>query len=74
MIGSAVRFFQEGGFFMYLILFAMSVGTAIAIERFLFLRNAVLFYRAKTAGMMMAKVAVANSPKAMLTTCCEAFW
>lgn len=42
MIGSVVRFFQEGGFFMYLILLAMSVGVAIAIERFLFLRNAAI--------------------------------
>lgn len=40
MIGSIVRFFQEGGFFMYLILFVVSVGLAIAIERFVFLRNA----------------------------------
>lgn len=42
MIGSVVRFFQEGGFFMYLILFVLSVGVAIAIERFLFLRNAAI--------------------------------
>lgn len=42
MIGSVVRFFQEGGFFMYLILFVLSVGVAIAIERFLFLRKAAI--------------------------------
>jgi biopolymer transport protein ExbB len=40
MMGSIVRFFQEGGFFMYLILLGLSVGGAIAVERFLFLRNA----------------------------------
>jgi biopolymer transport protein ExbB len=40
MIGSAVRFFQEGGFFMYLILLGVTVGSAIAIERFMFLKNA----------------------------------
>lgn len=42
MIGSAIRFFQEGGFFMYLILLVLSVGVAIAIERFIFLRNAAI--------------------------------
>lgn len=40
MIGSVARFFQDGGFFMYVILFVVMVGLAIAIERFVFLRNA----------------------------------
>lgn len=34
------RFFQEGGFFMYLILLVVSVGIAIAIERFIYLSKA----------------------------------
>lgn len=46
MIGSVIRFFQEGGFFMYLILLTMSVGIAIAIERFIYLRNAATRSRA----------------------------
>ena len=40
MIGSAIRFFQEGGLFMYIILFALSAGVAIAVERFIFLNRA----------------------------------
>jgi len=35
-----VRFFQEGGIFMYLILLLLAVGLAIAIERFLYLSAA----------------------------------
>lgn len=37
---SIVRFFQEGGFFMYLILLTFATGVAIAVERYLFLTRA----------------------------------
>lgn len=37
---SIARFFQDGGFFMYLILLVTSVGVAIAVERFIYLRKA----------------------------------
>lgn len=40
MLNSVVRFFQNGGFFMYLILLVVSVGLAIAVERFLYLSRA----------------------------------
>lgn len=39
-LNSLVRFFQDGGFFMYLILLVTSVGLAIAVERFLYLSRA----------------------------------
>ncbi|ALP54155.1 flagellar motor protein MotA [Candidatus Tenderia electrophaga] len=35
-----VRFFQEGGVFMYFILLLFAVGLAIAIERFIYLQSA----------------------------------
>jgi biopolymer transport protein ExbB/TolQ len=35
-----VRFFQEGGVFMYFILMILAIGTAIAIERFIYLSSA----------------------------------
>lgn len=37
---SVARFFQDGGFFMYLILMVVSIGVAIAIERFIYLSKA----------------------------------
>ena len=37
---SVARFFQNGGFFMYLILLVTSIGLAIAIERFIYLSKA----------------------------------
>lgn len=40
MMETIVRFFQEGGLFMYPIGLVMAVGLAIAIERFLFLTRA----------------------------------
>ncbi|MBI3773070.1 MAG: MotA/TolQ/ExbB proton channel family protein [Gammaproteobacteria bacterium] len=39
-LNGLVRFFQNGGFFMYLILLVTSVGLAIAVERFLYLSRA----------------------------------
>ncbi len=39
-ISTIVRFFQEGGTFMYLILMLFAVGLAIAIERFIYLSAA----------------------------------
>lgn len=35
----AIRFIQDGGFFMYPILLIMLIGFGIAIERFLFLNR-----------------------------------
>jgi len=37
---TVVRFFQDGGVFMYLILVLFAVGLAIALERFIFLQSA----------------------------------
>src|SRR4030065_311425 len=34
---SVVRFFLEGGFFMYPIMAVLAVGTAVAIERYIYL-------------------------------------
>jgi len=42
MIGSIVRFFQEGGIFMYFILLGLTVAIAIGVERFIFLKNAAV--------------------------------
>ena len=39
MLNSFVNFMQEGGFFMYPILLVLALGLAIALERFLYLRN-----------------------------------
>jgi biopolymer transport protein ExbB len=40
MFATMLRFFKEGGFFMYPILIVMAVGLAVAIERWLYLRRA----------------------------------
>lgn len=40
MYGTIVRFFQEGGIFMYPIILVFSIGLAIAIERYMFLSSA----------------------------------
>ena len=37
---TVARFFQDGGFFMYLILLTTSIGLAIAVERFIYLNKA----------------------------------
>lgn len=37
---SAIRFFQDGGFFMYPILGVLALGLAISIERYIYLSNA----------------------------------
>ena len=37
MVGTIVRFFQDGGPFMYPILFVFAFGVAIAIERWMYL-------------------------------------
>lgn len=39
-LATMLRFFREGGFFMYPILVVMAVGLAVAIERWLYLRRA----------------------------------
>jgi biopolymer transport protein ExbB len=39
-LATMLRFFKEGGFFMYPILIVMAVGLAVAIERWLYLRRA----------------------------------
>lgn len=40
VLATTLRFFKEGGFFMYPILIVMAVGLAVAIERWLYLRRA----------------------------------
>jgi biopolymer transport protein ExbB len=40
MLATMLRFFKEGGFFMYPILVVMAIGLAVAIERWLYLRRA----------------------------------
>jgi biopolymer transport protein ExbB len=40
MFATMLRFFKEGGFFMYPILIVMAVGLAVALERWLYLRRA----------------------------------
>ena len=37
VLGAIVRFFQQGGLFMYPILIVFGLGMAIAIERWVFL-------------------------------------
>jgi biopolymer transport protein ExbB/TolQ len=39
-LATVLRFFKEGGFFMYPILVVMAVGLAVALERWLYLRRA----------------------------------
>jgi biopolymer transport protein ExbB/TolQ len=39
-LNGLIRFFQNGGFFMYLILLVTSIGIAIAVERFIYLSRA----------------------------------
>lgn len=40
VFNTSIRFFQEGGFFMYPILLVFALGIAISIERYIYLTNA----------------------------------
>jgi biopolymer transport protein ExbB len=45
MLNTLVKFFQEGGFFMYPIALVMALGIAIGIERYIYLHAALLTNR-----------------------------
>ena len=75
-MNSAVRFFQEGGFFLYPLVIIFVVGMAIAIERWLYLtvetaRNRALWDDVAPhlgAGNFKQAVTLANNSQAQIGT------
>ena len=62
-----VRFFQEGGFFMYPIALVMAVGVAVAIERYVYLSRATSTNR-KMWDQLMPALQSGKYPQAMSIT------
>ncbi len=62
-----VRFFQEGGFFMYPIALVMAVGLAVAIERYVYLSRASSTNR-KMWDQLMPALQSGKYPQAMSIT------
>ena len=62
-----VKFFQEGGFFMYPIALVMAVGVAVAIERYIFLSRATSTNR-RMWDQLMPALQSGKFPQAMSVT------
>ncbi len=62
-----VKFFQEGGFFMYPIALVMAVGVAVAIERYIYLSRATSTNR-KMWDQLMPALQSGKFPQAMSIT------
>jgi biopolymer transport protein ExbB len=62
-----VKFFQEGGFFMYPIALVMAVGVAVAIERYIYLSRATSTNR-KMWDQLMPALQSGKYPQAMSIT------
>lgn len=62
-----VRFFQEGGFFMYPIALVMAVGVAVALERYVYLSRATSTNR-KMWDQLMPALQSGKYPQAMSIT------
>lgn len=62
-----VKFFQEGGFFMYPIALVMAVGAAVAIERYIYLSRATSTNR-KMWDQLMPALQSGKFPQAMSIT------
>jgi len=62
-----VKFFQEGGFFMYPISLVLAVGVAVAIERYIYLSRATLTNR-KMWDQLMPALQSGKYPQAMSVT------
>lgn len=62
-----VKFFQEGGFFMYPIALVMAVGLAVAIERYVYLSRATSTNR-KMWDQLMPALQSGKFPQAMSVT------
>ena len=62
-----VRFFQEGGIFMYPIMLVMAVGLAIAVERYIFLSRATSTNR-RMWDQLMPALQSGKFPQAMSVT------
>ena len=62
-----VKFFQEGGFFMYPIALVMAVGVAVAIERYVYLSRATSTNR-KMWDQLMPALQSGKYPQAMSIT------
>ena len=76
VLGGTVRFFQEGGAFMYPILFVFALGAAIAVERWMYLTVSGASNRALwkkivpflKAGNFQEAAAVTNKSKAAIAS------
>ena len=76
VLGGIVRFFQEGGAFMYPILFVFALGAAIAVERWMYLTMSGASNRALwkkivpflKAGNFQEAAAVTNKSKAAIAS------
>src|SRR3970040_1632191 len=62
-----VKFFQEGGFFIYPIALVMTVGVAVAIERYIYLSRATVTNR-KMWDQLMPALQGGKFPQAMSVT------
>ena len=62
-----VKFFQEGGFFMYPIALVMAVGVAVAVERYIFLSRATSTNR-RMWDQLMPALQSGKFPQAMSVT------
>lgn len=62
-----VKFFQEGGFFMYPIALVMAVGAAVAVERYIYLSRATSTNR-KMWDQLMPALQSGKFPQAMSIT------
>jgi biopolymer transport protein ExbB len=62
-----VKFFQEGGFFMYPIALVMAIGLAVAIERYIYLSRATSTNR-KMWDQLMPALQSGKYPQAMSVT------
>ncbi len=65
--GTIVRFFQDGGIFMYPILLILALGASIAIERYLYLSRSIGMNR-RTWEQLMPLVRAGDYPKALSLT------
>ena len=63
-----VKFFQEGGFFMYPIALVMAVGAAVAIERYVYLSRADPVPTARCGNELMPVLQGGKFPQALSMT------
>ncbi len=67
VLSGTVRFFQQGGIFMYPIMIVLAVGVSIAIERYFFLTHSTAVNR-KTWNELLPLIKTGNYKQAMVIT------